>query len=134
MDLENPVVRLCVAVTQAEFAGRLDEARRLSWQAWQIASDDYEACIAAHYVARYQESSEEALRWNQLALQSAQAVKDGRVDAFYPSLYLNLGRSCENLGDQAAAQGYYDLAAKLGTVHELPLNLAGLDGSGAPNP
>ena len=98
-----------VAVTQAEFAGRLADARALSWQA---ATDDYEACIAAHYVARYEESKEGALRWNQQALACAQAVNDGRVEAFYPSLYLNMGRAHENLGDQAAAQHYYILAAR----------------------
>jgi hypothetical protein len=118
MDNENPVVRLCVAVTQAEFAGRLDEARRLAWLAWQAATDDYEACIAAHYVARYQDTDEGALHWNQEALENAQAVKDGRVEAFYPSLYLNLGRAYENIGDEAAAQGYYALAARLGVDHQ----------------
>jgi hypothetical protein len=133
-DLENPVVRLCVAVTQAEFAGRLDEARLLSWQAWQIASDDYEACIAAHYVARYQESYEECLHWNQVALEHAQEVNDSRVEAFFPSLYLSLGHAHENLGNQAVAQGYYDLAAELGMVHELSLKRAGLNGLGASSP
>ena len=118
MDLEHPVIRLCVAVTQAEFAGRLEDARRLCWQAWQSARDDYEACIAAHYVARYQEGHEEALRWNQQALECAQAVNDGRVEGFYPSLYLNIGRAYENLGDQAAAQVYYALAAEAGVVHQ----------------
>lgn len=118
MDPENPVVRLCVAVTQAEFAGRLDEARRLAWLAWQAATDDYEACIAAHYVARYQDTNEGALHWNQLALVRAQAVNDSRVESFYPSLYLNMGRAYEKLGDQAAAQGYYALAARLGVDHQ----------------
>jgi hypothetical protein len=134
MDLENPVVRLCVAVTQAEFAGRLDDARRLSWQAWQTASDGYEACIAAHYVARYQESYAEALHWNRLALEYAQAADDRRVEAFFPSLYLSLGRCLENLGDQSAAQSYYALAAELGQAHELPFTRPGLNGSGAPYP
>jgi tetratricopeptide (TPR) repeat protein len=118
MDSENPVVRLCVAVTQAEFAGQIDEARRLAWLAWQAASDDYEACIAAHYVARYQESREDALHWNQLALRCAQTVDDGRVAPFYPSLYLNMGRAYENLGDLAAAQAYYARAAELGVDHQ----------------
>ena len=118
MDPENPVVLLCVAVTQAEFAGRLDEARRLAWLAWQAATDDYEACIAAHYVARYQESKEGALHWNQKALACAEAVNDVRLAPFYPSLYLNMGRAYENMGDQAAAQGYYALAARLGVEHQ----------------
>ena len=124
MDSENPVVRLCVAVTQAEYAGRLDEARRLAWLAWQAATDDYEACIAAHYVARYQDTNERSLYWNQKALECALAVKDSRVESFYPSLYLNMGRAYENMGNQAAAQGYYAQAARLGVDHQGENNAA----------
>lgn len=118
MDDENPVLQLCVAVTRAEFAGQLDEARRLAWLAWQAAADDFEACIAAHYVARYQLSPEGALRWNQLALERAQAVNDSRVAPFYASLFLNMGRAYENIGEHAPAQGFYSLAARLGVEHQ----------------
>jgi hypothetical protein len=122
MDPDNPVVKLCIEGTQAEFAGRIGEARILYIQAWKASRDDYEACIAAHYVARYQDSPEETLRWNQEALNRADAVRDERVREFYPSLYLNMGSSFEALGNQVEAQRYYDLAAELGVIHqgELP--------------
>src|SRR5690349_3606961 len=99
MDPNNPVVKLCVEGMQAETAGRGEDARRLFAQAWEASQDDFEACIAAHYVARHQESLEETLRWNQEALRCADAVGDDRICDFYPSLYLNLGRSYEVLGD-----------------------------------
>ena len=118
MDLNNPVVKLCVEGTRAEFEGRLDDARALFWQAWEISTDDYEACIAAHYVARFQNTPEDTFRWNEEALRRADAVRDDRVKDFYSSLYLNMGRSYELLGDQAEAQRYYDLAAGLGVVHQ----------------
>lgn len=117
MNPDNPVVKLCIAGTQAEFNGRIDEARALYRQAWQTAQDDYEACIAAHYLARHQTDPHETLRWNQEALTRAEAVGDGRADSFYPSLYLNMGHSYELLGDQAEAQRYYDKAAALGAPH-----------------
>ena len=117
MDMDNPVIKLCVAGTQAEFQGRIADARALYRQAWEISQDDYEACIAAHYVARYQESVAEALRWNQAALDHANAVADERVQEFYPSLYLNMGHSHEMAGNPAEAQRYYNLAAGLGFVH-----------------
>lgn len=119
MDLNNPVVQLCIAGTQAEFAGKRDEARALYRRAWEAAQDDYDACIAAHYVARFQDSAADTLRWNLDALRHARAVADGRVQEFYPSLYLALGRSYEVLGDQAAAQQYYGLAAELGFPHQM---------------
>lgn len=118
MDPTNPVIKLCLEGTRAEFEKRIDDARGLFEQAWKKSTNDYEACVAAHYVARYQARAEDALYWNQEALRRADAVGDDRVKEFYPSLYLNLGRSYEMLGDQSKAQKYYALAAELGAVHQ----------------
>jgi tetratricopeptide (TPR) repeat protein len=118
MDVNNPVIRLCAEGTRAEFEGRIDDARNLFMQAWNMSTDDYDACVAAHYVARHQASPQETLRWNAEALSRADAVGDERVSSFYPSLYLNMGHSYEALGNQAEAKRYYELAAKLGVVHQ----------------
>jgi hypothetical protein len=96
---------------RAEGEGRYADARALFEQAWATSQDDYEACIAAHFVARLQESLEDNLRWNQEALARADAVDDERVRDFYPSLYLNLGKSHEDLGNTAAARHFYARAA-----------------------
>ncbi len=117
MNLDNPVIKLCLAGTRAEFKGQLAEAQRLYRAAWAVATDDYEACIAAHYVARHQVTPQDTLRWNQIALDRAEACTDDRVGEFYPSLYLNLGRAYELLGDHVKAQRYYDRAAELGVIH-----------------
>lgn len=119
MDPDNPVIKLCIAGTQAEFKGNMDEACVLYHQAWEASTDDYEACIAAHYVARCQTSPEEVFRWNQEALERANAVSGDSVRAFYPSLYLNMGRSYELIGDQAEAKKYFSLAAELGVSHQI---------------
>jgi hypothetical protein len=118
MDLNNPVIQLCMEGSRAEFEHRIEDVRVHYQQAWEACTDDYEACIAAHYVARFQASPEESLHWNQLALEHANAVIDERVKNFYPSLYLNLGQAYENLGNQAEAQRYYNLAADLGFIHQ----------------
>jgi len=118
MDPDNLVIKLCIDGTRAEFEGKINQARTLYLQAWAAAQNDYEACVAAHYVARYQESPEEMLRWNQEALNRANTVGDKRVEEFYPSLYLNIGHSYELLGNQDEATRYYDLAAELGVVHQ----------------
>ena len=104
--------------TQAEFAGRLEEARDLYRRAWDAAQDDFDACVAAHYMARSQDDPAQALRWNEIALARAQAVDDERVHSFFPSLYVNLGRSHEWLGDLKQAEKYYQLAAAAGLEHE----------------
>jgi hypothetical protein len=111
VDPDNPVVKLCVAGMQAEGRGDFENARTHFSEAWKKASDDFERCIAAHYVARHQATPEETLRWNETALECAVAVGGARVADFYPSLFLNLGHSHEKLGNRAAAKRFYDLAA-----------------------
>lgn len=115
MDPDNPVVKLCGEGMAAEFAGRPVEARDLFVRAWELSADDYDASIAAHFVARHQPTPEETLRWNQEALARADAVADDRVRGFYPSLYLNLGHSHEQLGDLDEARRFYELAAAAAT-------------------
>lgn len=112
MEPDNPVVKLCVEGMRAEAEGKPEDARRLFTEAWAARKDDYDACVAAHYLARHQESPQDALRWNQESLQRADAVGDERVRSFYPSLYLNMGHSCEELGNRDEAIRYYELAAE----------------------
>ncbi|GGX06067.1 hypothetical protein [Streptomyces noursei] len=112
MDQELPVVRLCVAGMQAEAEGRAEAARDLFRQAWDGARDDYEACIAAHYLARHQDSPAETLRWNQECLDRADRVGDERVRDFYPSLYVNMGNAHRELGQLAVAHRYFVRAAE----------------------
>src|SRR5262245_33119850 len=107
MDPNNPVVKLCIAGMQAEGAGDHELARGLFVQAWEVAGDDYEACVAAHYLARHQPNPEETLRWNQESVRLAEAVGDDRVRDFFPSLLLNVGHSYEVLGKIEDARGYY---------------------------
>jgi hypothetical protein len=110
MDPNNPVVKLCAQGMQAEFKGEMEEARDLFMRAWDAQTDDFEACIAAHYVARHQESPQEMLRWNQFALAHAQAGENEEIRGFYPSLYLNLGYCWETLDDREQAIHFYKMA------------------------
>jgi tetratricopeptide (TPR) repeat protein len=110
MDPENPVVKLCAQGMQAEAARHPEEARACFQRAWDVATDDYEACIAAHYLARHQPTSEDTRRWNQVSLERARAVDDDRVRPFFASLHLNLGRCAEDRGDSATARLHYQQA------------------------
>ncbi len=118
MNTNNPIIQLCIQGTQAEYAGEPEQAASLYRQAWTMAATDYEACVAAHYVARFQKTPEETLRWNQEALRRAEAVKDESAREFYPSLYLNLGKAYENIGELEEARRFYDLAENLGYKHQ----------------
>jgi len=111
MEPDNAIVNLCAAGMAAEAAGRGADARALFEQAWRACRDDFEACIAAHYVARHQATPEATFEWNERALRRAEAVGDDRVRAFFPSLYLNYAHSLERLGRIREACDYYGRAA-----------------------
>ncbi|MDA3646829.1 hypothetical protein LZ318_41025 [Saccharopolyspora indica] len=112
MNPENPVIRLCSQGMQAEAEGRDDDAREHFQQAWELAADDYEASIAAHYLARHQPSPEQALRWNQESLARAERVADERVAGFFTSLHLNLARSYRDVDRPDRAQEHFAAAAR----------------------
>lgn len=111
MDPDNPVIRLCAQGMRAETEGRPDEARELFLRAWQTAADDYQACVAAHYLARHQSDPEQTLHWNEECLRRADLVGDDRVRGFYASLHLNLARAHGDLGRADEARRHLELAA-----------------------
>lgn len=111
MDPDNPIVALCTDGMRAETEGRPDDARALFQRAWDTARDDYEACVAAHYLARHQPTPDDRMRWNAECLARAEKVGDDRVAAFYPSLHLNLARDHADRGDPARARAHYEQAA-----------------------
>jgi tetratricopeptide (TPR) repeat protein len=122
IDSGNQVIRYCVEGMEREQDGKYEEAMRLFMLAWDESADAFERSIAAHYVARHQATLEMKLHWNQLSLANAEAVGDDRVQQFYPSLYLNLGKSHEDLGHLTEARKFYALAAeKLSCLPESPL-------------
>ena len=100
IDPTNPVVALCAEGIARE--GTPAEARRLFEQAWAIRRDDYDAAIAAHFIARHQLTPADVLHWNALAVRHAEAVPNGRAAELMASLYLNLGDAHANVGDVAA--------------------------------
>jgi hypothetical protein len=142
IDPTNPVVALCAEGMAME--GTPADARRLFEQAWAARRDDYDAAIAAHFVARHQATAADTLHWNALAVRHAEAVSDGSADELLASLYLNLGDAHAQLGQRAAgvaavrqaaehlaavpAGGYHDLLAlgidrlanRLGEADDVP--------------
>lgn len=113
MGPDNPIVKLCLQGMECESSGRLAEALGFFMSAWMQSNDDFERCIAAHYVARHQKEPVNALLWNQRSLDHANGIPDDRVREFYPSLYLNMGKAHEDLGNREAAKRFYQTAKKL---------------------
>ena len=109
MDPTNPVVALCAQGMALE--GTPAEALRLFEQAWATRRDDFDAAIAAHFLARHQSTAAATLHWNALAVEHAEAVPDGRCDELLASLYLNLGDAHARLGQLELARAAGQRAA-----------------------
>lgn len=119
VDPTNPVGALCAAGMAID--GDPDAAQHLFEQAWQARQDDYDATVAAHFVARHQSTLEARVQWNATAAQHAECVTDGRVREFKASLYLNLADSYFAIGDRASAA----LALSTASTHLLALTDGG---------
>lgn len=106
---ENPVLRYCAEGMNLEASKGKTAAGLLFRKAWELAVSDPEYCIAAHYLARAQNSIAEKLDWDQTALRHARNSSED-LRELYPSLYLNIAKNMEDLGDYPHALQHYETA------------------------
>lgn len=106
----NNIIKLCIQGMDMEEKDQPAEAGRLFLQAWNEATNDFEKFIAAYYVARHQKNIPGKLKWTETALQFALNINDDSVKAAFPSLYLNIAKCYEALGDTGNAKKNYELS------------------------
>lgn len=106
----NSIVKLCLQGMELEENGKPEEASRIFLQAWNEATNDFEKFIAAHYVTRHQKSVADKLKWVETALQLALKINNDYVKGIFSSLYLNIAKCYEELGDLENAKKNYELA------------------------
>ena len=106
----NNVIKLCIEGMAMEEQGQPAEASKLFLQAWNEATNEFEKFLAAYYVARHQENTSGKLKWLETALQFASKINDDSVTSAFPSLYSNIAKCYEDLGDLDSAKKNYELA------------------------
>ncbi len=106
----NPIVQICIRGMDMEEKGKPEEAVKLFLQAWNEATNDFEKYMAAFYVARHQKSVSDKLKWLETALQLALNVNSDSVKGALSSLYLNIAKCSEDLGDPGNAKINNELA------------------------
>jgi rifampin ADP-ribosylating transferase len=74
-DPNNNVIKLCAQGMDMETEGLTEEANKLFLQAWSEATNDFEKFTAAHYVARYQKSVADKLRWDETTTRPRRYLK-----------------------------------------------------------
>lgn len=118
-DANNKIVQLCAKGIELE-AKNSNEAKALFLQAWNESVSDIEKFTSAHYVARHQISTEDKLKWDNIALKFALQINDDTMKANCPSLYLNIAKCYEDLKDFDNAKRNYETA--LSYENNLPDN------------
>src|SRR4051794_39672886 len=106
----NNIVKLCIQGMAMEEAGEAEAAARLFLQAWEESTNDFEKFLSAHYVARHQDNVPDKLKWHETALRFAREVNDEAAKSALPSLYSNVAKCYEDLGDIDKARKNYELA------------------------
>ena len=105
LDLTNPVIALCAEGMAV--GGDAAAASEYFARAWAARRDDFDAAVAAHYMARQQPAPAERLTWDARAVTHAEAalsIGDARVPSLLASLYLNLGDALLTAGRAADAR------------------------------
>jgi len=109
-DQQNPINQLCAQGMQLEGEAKPEEAAKLFIQAWNEATNTAEKFIAAHYVARHQNTVADKLKWDEIALDLALELDNPEVKGAFPSLYLNVAKCHEGLKDFDKALANYQSA------------------------
>lgn len=109
-DPNNNVIKLCVQGMVMEEQGKPGEASNIFLQAWNEAINDFEKFIAAYYVARHQNNVGNKLKWLDTSLRFALKINDVAVKGAFPSLYSNIAKCYEDLGDADKAKKNQELA------------------------
>jgi len=109
-DQQNPINQLCAQGMLLEGEAKPEEAAKLFMQAWNEATNTAERFIAAHYVARHQDSVADKLKWDETALSLALELDNPEVNGALPSLYLNIAKCYEDLKDFDKARANYQSA------------------------
>lgn len=104
---DNNVVKLCLQGMGREEKGQMEEAEKLFLQAWNEGTYDFEKFISAHHVARCQKNASDKLKWLETALRFALLINDDAVTSAFPSLYSNIAKCHETLGDPEKAKRNY---------------------------
>ncbi len=106
----NPIVKLCLQGMAMEESGKFEKARKLFLQGWNAAINDFEKFLTAYYVAHGQKTISDKLKWLETALEYALKIDDEVIKSAFPSLYLNIAKCYEDLGNIEKSKESSDLA------------------------
>lgn len=111
----SKAVVLCLKAINTEGKDLHEEAAKLFQQAWNEAENDLEKFIAAHFTALHQKNIPDTLKWLEVALEFALKINDDTVKSAFPTLYLNIAKSYQDLNQPEKGEKYYELSTSFDT-------------------
>ena len=106
----NNIVRLCLEGMSLEEKNEPEKANEVFFRAWNESTNDFEKFLSAYYIARHQQTSPDKLKWLQTALQFALQVKSESTNGALHSLYFNIAKCYEDVGDLDNTKKNYELS------------------------
>lgn len=106
----NNIIRYCIQAMDMEEKNKPEEAKKLFLQGWAEATNDFEKYLTAFFVARHQDDISDKLQWLETSLQLALKINSDTVHTALPTLYFNIAKCYEGLGDIEKAKKYNDIA------------------------
>ena len=97
--VSDHIAALFVRAMELEGRGETLTAKKIFYQAWDEAANDLDRITAAHFLAWRQNTVPEKLEWDRQALRLAQSNEHEVPKEVLPSLYLNVAKGLEALGD-----------------------------------
>ncbi|WPR70339.1 NAD(+)--rifampin ADP-ribosyltransferase [Flavobacterium sp. NG2] len=107
----NKVVQLCIQGMDMEENSQNAEAEKLFLQAWEVATNDFEKFLAAHYIARQQKTISDKLNWLETALEFALKENNDAVKSALASLYYTIAQCHKALKNEDKATENFNLAS-----------------------
>lgn len=101
--MDSVIISLVQSGMKAESEKDFISANKFYEDAWSKAETPKQKSIAAHFLARTQDTKEDKFKWNQIALEEALKV-ESEVKEYFPSLYFCMGLSCEECGDKTKSR------------------------------
>ena len=108
------------------------------WEQWKNKNAPRERCTIAHFLADTEDTVRAELQWDLIALDADTGASDGtdneviipELEAFLPSLHLNVGDAYRRLGDRQLARFHAEAglrrAAVVGDDHYASMIKTGL--------
>lgn len=114
-DPKNKIIKLCMLGMGMEAKGNSKEGSKLFLQAFNEAENDFEKFIAAYHIGKYEKDILDRLKWMETSLEYGIKSNDDSVKSAFATIYLNIAKSYEELGDYDKAKINQELSNSYNT-------------------